>query len=274
MQVNARDGFVPEIGDFEVAPHDTGIAMSVSRGALAAGRLQVSATVAENTPLGEYQLDATISWVSFSGGIKSITWPIVAKVVATLKPTQPRQPTDKDGDVRRKVRKETGVALVWHKDEHQNGASAPVAGDLEDITGNELAELHPESYGDLDGVEAPIPTIVLEEGFPGWRDYKRRTLKGGASDRVMDIRKEKYALALGVTIANVCQQERKLSRAYLAWEEGGQQGDAPTKPMDDEQLRRAINEAAYGTIAFLLDMDRVLTELDALDLAGDPAAVG
>ena len=74
----------------------------------------------------------------------------------------------------------------------------------------------------------------------------------------------------GVTIANLCQQERKLRKAHLAWEEGGRQGDEPTKPMDDEQLRRAINEAAYGTIAFLLDMDKVLSEFDAL--AGDEAA--
>jgi hypothetical protein len=80
----------------------------------------------------------------------------------------------------------------------------------------------------------------------------------------MDIRKEKYALSLGVTIANLVQQERKLRKAHLAWEEDGSQGDEPTKPMDEEQLRRAINEAAYGTIAFLLDMDKVLTELDAL----------
>ena len=34
--------------------------------------------------------------------------------------------------------------------------------------------------------------------------------------------------------------------------------------MDEEQLRRAIDEAAHGTIAFLLDVDKALTELDAL----------
>jgi hypothetical protein len=77
-------------------------------------------------------------------------------------------------------------------------------------------------------------------------------------------------LALGVTIANLCQQERKLSKAYLAWEEDGRQGDAPGKPMDDEQLRRALDEAAYGTIAFLLDMDKVLSEFELLV----PAASG
>lgn len=270
MQLNARDGFIPDIGEFEITPRDPGITISVSRGALAAGRLQVSVTVDKDTSLGHYQLDATVSWISSSGGLKTITWPIVTHVVSALKPSKPGKPSD-DGRVPRKVRKEIGVALIWRRDDPQNGAGAPIAGNLEDITGSELAAAHPESYGGLDGVEARIPTIVLEEGFPGWREYKRRALKGGASDRVMDIRKEKYALALGVTIANLCQQERKLRKDYLAWEEGGRQGDEPTKPMDDEQLRRALTEAAYGTIAFLLDMDKVLSELDALASEGATA---
>jgi hypothetical protein len=266
LQLNARDGFIPDIGEFEITPRDAGITISVSRGALAAGRLQVSVTVDDDTGLGDYQLDASVTWISSSGGMKTITWPIVAHVLSALKPSKPGKPSG-DGDAPRKVRKEVGVALIWRTGDSQNGAGAPAAGTLEDITGSELAEAHPESYGDLDGVEAHIPTIVLEEEFPGWRDYKRGKLKRGASDQVMGIRKEKYALALGVTIANLSQQERRLRKAHLAWEEGGQQGEEPTRPMDDEQLRRAVNEAAYGTLAFLLDMDKVLTELDALESA-------
>jgi len=260
MQVNARDGFIPDIGEFEIAPHDPGITISVSRGALAAGRLQVSVTVNRDTNLGDYQLDATVSWISSSGGMKSITWPLIAHVVSEFHASKPRKPSADRHDPR-KVRKETGVALIWRRGDPQNGAGAPIAGNLEDITGSELATNYPESYSDLEGIELGIPTIVLEEDFAGWRDYKRRTLKGDASDRVMDIRKEKYALSLGVTIANLCQAERKLWKNHLAWEEARRQGDEPAKPMDEEQLRRAINEAASGTIAFLLDMDNVFTEL-------------
>lgn len=163
----------------------------MSRGALAGGRLQVSVTVAVGTAVGDYQLDATASWLSSSGGMKSITWPIVAKVVTTIKPTESRKPSDKDGGVPRKVRKQTAIALIWRNDEHQNGASPPAAGYLEEMGGSELAETHPESYGDLDGVDSRIPTIVLEEGFPGWRDYKRRKLRAGGSDRVLWIYSQK-----------------------------------------------------------------------------------
>lgn len=170
--------------------------------------------------------------MSSSGGLKTITWPIVAKVVSEIRPAKPRKPRD-NSDVRRKVRQETGVALIWQKGEQQNGWADKVAGNLEeDITGSELAAAHPESYGDLDGIDTRIPTIVLNE-------------------------------------------DRKLRKTYLAWEEGGRQVDEPTKPMDDEQLRRALNEAAYGTLAFLLDMDKALDSLDALATSEEaPAAIG
>ena len=61
-------------------------------------------------------------------------------------------------------------ALVWRNGEQYNGWAAKVADTLEDIIGSELAAWAPESYGDLDGVETRIPTIVLNEDFAGWRD--------------------------------------------------------------------------------------------------------
>jgi hypothetical protein len=273
LQLNAHDGFIPDLGEFDIVPRTPAVTLSFSRGALRAGRLQASVTVDAATPLGQYQLDATVSWVSARGGYKAITWPILATVVSAITPHPPgREPRPRQ-DVRRQVRQNIGVALIWAKDRRTDWDDQ-VAGNLEDITGSELAAAHPESYGELDGIEAPIPTIVLNEHFTGWREYKRRTLTGGTSDRMVSLRKDKYALSLGVTIANLCQQERKLRRAHLAWEDGGRQIEEPTRPMEDEQLRRAIAEAAYGTLAFLLDMDKFLADLDTHADNEPAAAVG
>jgi hypothetical protein len=54
------------------------------------------------------------------------------------------------------------------------------------------------------------------------------------------------------------QQERKLQKKYIAWDDSGRQGAAPELPMSEDQMRRALRESARGVIALLPDFDKVL----------------
>ena len=81
---------------------------------------------------------------------------------------------------------------------------------------------------------------------------------GDIGDQALNARRDRYAIAVGVTVANLSVQERKLQRRYNAWEEGGRQGTEPESPMTEEQMRRALRESARGVIALLPDFDKVL----------------
>lgn len=88
--------------------------------------------------------------------------------------------------------------------------------------------------------------------------YERGSASSG--DQALQIRRDRYGIALGVAIANLWVCEDALTKKYAAWQARGNGQEDPAKPMDEAQRRRAVSEAARGILALLPDFDRLATD--------------
>lgn len=265
MQCNAVDGFVPERAEVSI---ENDLDLTVSIGDLRRGRLQVAVETAEDADVGEHQISAKLSFLRTAGGYSELTWPIELDLVSEIAPPEPS-----GGGTRRRT-DDGEIAFLWMSSSEDNDWTAETVGALEMLTGDQLAAADAETYGDLRGGTEPIPTICLNSEFRDYAAYKRGVVRR-VSDEAMALRAERYALGAGVAVANLCQQEEQLKRAYREWEESreaGEDGEEPPKPMTAEQLGRALEQAARGVVALLPDFDRLLGDA-AAEEERDPAVV-
>jgi hypothetical protein len=133
-------------------------------------------------------------------------------------------------------------------------------GELTELKGDALATASPEDYGRLKGVDDAITTIVMNNDFGEWQAYLRSIGKT-TSDVAMGGRRERYALGIGVVIANLTQAEKKIQRNHQAWEAKQNGNEEPPLPMAPDQQRRALAEAAHGVISLMPDFDQLLEEI-------------
>ena len=263
MQCNAIDGFVPDRGKVNVVAGVGSPPVQFGVGDLRRGRLQVSLFVAAEAPLGSAELEVALVWSRDDGERVELRWPLEVRVVA--EPTLPKPPREgKD----KKKRRRGDVAFMWADSDLQPEWDSSIVGELQPIKGSALAKLQPKTYGHLKDVDDPIPTVVLNRGFRDLDGY----LKGIVSnigDQALEMRRDKYALAVGVTVANMWTREKKIGDEYIRWEEGGKEGPEPERPMSDAQKQRALVEDARGVIALLPDFDTLLGDVGDL---GEPEA--
>lgn len=255
MQCNAVDGFVPDRAKVNVVAGVGSPPVQFGRGDLRRGRLQVSLLVAAEAPLGAAELEVALVWTREDGERVELRWPLQVDVVA--EPTLPKPPRDgKD----KKKRKRGDVAFIWANSETQPEWDSSIVGELQEIKGSALAELEPKTYGHLKKIEEAIPTVVMNRGFRDFDAYLKGIAKR-TGDQALDVRRDKYALALGVTVANMWTREKKLTDEHKRWEEAGKQGPEPDRPMTDTQKQRALVEDARGVLALLPDFDTLLDDL-------------
>lgn len=262
MSVNAVTGFIPTRGQIELrdAPADADLSLSV--GDLRRGRLQLAMTAGEEAALGTHQGVLVLSWLRSGGGVSELRWPLNVTLLAERpEPAPPKPPKKKEGTGQAQGRQHGDIALVWNSLDanRASGWTEETAGDLQRLPGKVLAEMDPENYGELKDVDAEVATIVLNEEFAPWAAYGRGSALSG--DQAMQIRRERYAIALGVAIANLWVREEALVKKYAAWQLKGNGAEDPPKPMDEVQRRRAVSEAARGILALLPDFDRLAIDL-------------
>ncbi len=264
MQANAVDGFVPDGGNIDINTEEMAPDFAYGVGDLRHGRLQISVLVPESATLGTYRMEVSLSWLRAASGCTSLIWPVQVKIVAEVKPPSPQTKSKSKKGTGRAARGQ--IAFLWQQPNEDNHWHEKIVGELQDLKGDELAELDPKAYGDLKGVEETIPTIVLNERFGELHGYLSATAPR-VGDRGLDGRKDRYALAVGVTVANLWIQEDKLKRAYVAWKQNAYGREEPPQPMSEEQRQRALVEHARGVILLLPDYDQLFADDDDLDVA-------
>lgn len=256
MEVNAVDGFVPDRGQIDLegaAPLPTASPGDLRKGRLRLG-LEATAALIDGSTL---DAEVVLSWVRKNGGLGRIVWPLQIHVMSKIEPKAPGKP---QGTSQTPTKDKGDVALIW--------AGRPeyvedVVGEFTEMKGDALAGASAD-YAHLKGVETPVPTIVINGDFGEWQGYLRGIARR-ASQAALDTRRERYALAVGVVIANLTQEEKKIQRRREAWEARQNGNEEPSKPMTEEQMRRALAEAAHGIITLLPDFDALVTDLDQPD---------
>lgn len=256
MQINAVDGFVPDRGDIELKLPSGAPAFQFGKGPLRHGRLQLSLFAPADADLGAYEIEVGLSWLRASGGMGSMAWPIAVRVVDEVTPPK----SSGAGRGRRKAA-QGDIAFIWSNPEREPAWNDDVVGELQHIKGDDLAAAQGTTYADLKGVEETVPTVVLNEKFRDLLAYKR-SIADRISDQALNMRLEKYALAVGVAVANLFVQEEKFAKAYTAWQQSGNGGDPPDQAMTEAQRHRALGHDARGVLALLPDFDELLGDLD------------
>jgi hypothetical protein len=254
MQCNAVDGFVPDRGEVTVEGDSE---FTASVGDLRRGRLQIALEFADDAPLGESQLQIKLSFLRDAGGYAELGWPIKLELLNELPERRP------SGAGTRRRRDQGELAFLWMSSNEENDWTADTVGELQELTGDQLAEADPETYGDLRGEDAEIPTVCLNGEFRDFAAYKRGVVRR-VGDEAFKGRAERYALASGIAVANLYQREQELARKHRQWEEakqsGSNGGEEPEKPMSEGQKQRALEQAARGVVALLPDFDALLGE--------------
>jgi hypothetical protein len=249
MQCNARDGFIPERGDIQLIAGVGGPPLQFGRGDLRRGRLQVSLSVAAEAAHGASQLELSLVWESEAAGRRELRWPVEVCVVA-----EPTVATPKNGKPKKKGRGATSRSCGPTRRATPTGTTPSSASCSPSRAGCSPSRRRPtrtssastrkyRPWCSTTGSRSSMPTL---------------SVVGDIGDQALNARRDRYAIAVGVTVANLSVQERKLQRRYNAWEEGGRQGTEPESPMTEEQMRRALRESARGVIALLPDFDKVL----------------
>lgn len=256
MEINAKDGFVPDTGEINLEASGSKPAISV--GDLRKGRLPLTFTAPVGMGEGQIEAEVALTWLRKNGGLGRMTWPISVNVVSKIEPKSAPSPKPPKGG--QAPTKDGGdVAFIWVNG-HDQGWQDNVVGELQDIEGDVLASER-EVYADLKGVKDKVPTIVLNKDFADWAAY-RRTIAKGASDATLDTRNERYGLAIGIIVANMTLEERKLAKKHDAWEAKQNGSEEPPKAMSPEQMQRALAEAARGVVALMPDFDALTAELE------------
>jgi hypothetical protein len=278
---NAVDGFVPDVGELVITAEQGAPEFSYGIGDLRQGRVHISLLAPEDASLGTYELRAALSWMKRAGGFTTLGWPIKVKLV------KEHAVRKADGGKKKRQRGEGGdVALVWDRPNENNEWGEDVVGELQEMKGDDLAKLRPEEYADLDGMQEKVATIVLNEEFPGLKSY----LGAGAhqiGDAWITARKERYALAVGVTVARLTLQEDELRRKHTDWERQHNGREEPPRPMDEKQMVRALQQHAAGVLVVLPSGEQLWDEPSSdvaesdghavaasVTLSGEPAGPG
>ena len=250
MACDAVNGFVPDKGTVLVELGHDAPQLEFGIGDLRRGRLRIGVVATLDAQPATYPLHVVLEWPRAAGGLGQLSWTVKLEVVDEIDPKPSGRRQSKPG------KGQTGdVAFLWSNPEKQPEWSDRVAGDFQEIRGSDLAQHNARAYSHLKGVDALVPTIVLNEEFREWAAYRRATAK-----RLIDLgpREERYGLAVGTVVLNLYASERMLRRQRETWETRPNGKTDPGAPMTDEQLQRAIAEAARGVLVLMPDFDELM----------------
>lgn len=251
LRTNAVDGFVPDRATVEVVAEDDAPSLSPNIGPLRDGRLRVSLQIPPDAEPGTYKVGFALAWQDSTGKDRSLDWDSKIEVVTEIKPKTGKQTKRKPSD-------RGNVAFMWSKtaEQSENHWTDGTAGDLQYLPGKVLAEKDPKLYGDLRDV-ARVPTVVLNEDFTDWANYRQKIINR-RGDKNVDVRTNKYGVAVGSAVAVICGQEHELQRRIGAGK------DVP-EPMSEQQQARAVAAAARTALVLLPDLDVLLGDEPGAD---------
>ncbi|NOX23400.1 MAG: hypothetical protein GXP36_09960 [Actinobacteria bacterium] len=250
FKLNAKDGFLgpDERGNLHVTCDHPDIGLDeITVGDLRSGRVRVSIAVPETEDLGPYQLHAVIlPWPKSSGGLgPQFEWTTKLELVSETKPKPGGKGSGKD-----KGSKAVGqgnlVALIWRSDEDKDDWNPSSVGDIEMVTGKDLAAQRDE-YEDLAKITDEIPTIVLNRTHSPLKKYvQARAVE--LTDDGKEQARERYAVGVGVALLILNQQRDK---------------DVKNKKIPDEEtFAAAARASARAVLSVLPDYDRLAKELE------------
>ena len=194
MEINAKDGFVPETGEINLEG-GIGVVLAISVGDLRKGRLPLTFTAPAGMGEGEFEVDVALTWPRKNGGLGRMTWPITVKVVSEIAAKPPPSPKPpKSGHA---PTKDGGdVAFIWVTGQDQ-GWEDRVVGELQDIEGDVLASKR-EVYADLKDVRTrsrpSCSTRTSRTGPSTGAPSPKAT-----ATRPSETRDERYGLAVGIS---------------------------------------------------------------------------
>ncbi|MGC4936946.1 hypothetical protein [Kribbella sp. DT2] len=240
LRANAHDAFVPTRG--QITPRASGPfdQCTYTLGDLRRGRMRVGLLVAPDTTPGTYSIDFDLAWFSDDGTSKVLNWTTKVEVVTEI-------PEKRRGTSAPKLEPDGSVAFIWGGRNNFDG-SDKVAGKLEHMPGSALAQ-HDPAYAAYKSIQT-VPTVVLNQDFKDWAGYRTRVVKA-KSDDTAEVRKERYAVAVGSAVADIWGQEADFEKARRDSTEGT---DLP-EPMSVEQRNRAVTQAARTALVLLPDFD-------------------
>lgn len=260
LEINAIDGFVPDRGTITVTTTAGAPVIATGVGDLRKGRLALTVQSSAAAP-GFSEVEVSLDWLRSSGGLGLMTWPMRVNLVTSIEP-RPKpdpKPDPKTGGAEGK-QSSGSIAFMWVNGPDL-GWDEGFVGELQEIKGSDLADTRPETYGDLKGVDATIPTIALNRQFADFAGYLRTVAKR-SSDAALAAREERYALGVGVAVANLSLGEKKVLRKHDAWQARQNGVEEPPKPMTPEQQQRALRETARGIVTLMPDFDAILGDLE------------
>lgn len=247
LKLNARDGFLPNRAKLRVAADHPEIGQNeLTVGELKAGRVRVSIAVPADADLGVYALTIGVGdWQKSSGGLGAkFEWTTKLNVVAEATdrhrvggPGSGGQKGPGAGDL---------VALIWKVDDEVDDWDATSVGDVELITGADLAAAKPE-YADLAAVQSEIPTIVLNRTYSPLKAYVQARAQE-LTDEGKEQARERYAVGVGVELLVLHQHQVKEEKAG--------------RGLDEKLLSTAKQAGARGVLSVLPDYDRLAREIE------------
>lgn len=243
LVINAVDGFVPDRGVLSFSEHGAIDLTMTTRGDLRRGRLLVGISAADDTAPATYPVDFTCTWEREDGSVGRVTWTTKVEVMK-----EPR-PSLKD---KQKAHSDGSVALIFTNIENQPEWTHEIPGDVQLLSGAVLAQHDSKLYGRLRGITDSIPTIMLNDDFREWNDYRGR-VKGKLPELAWATRRNRYIVLVGSAVANLHIIEEKFRKRD---ERDGNSLEQP-QAMTAMQQGRAAAISARTAVLALMDMDKM-----------------
>ena len=248
LKLNAKDGFLRTRGELTVTCDHPDIGPGeITVGDLRSGRVRVSIAVPETEEIGVHQLEARIvDWSKSAGGLgPTLEWTTKLDIVTEATPKPPGGGAGTHSGTKGPGAGDL-VALIWKSDEHEDDWDAATVGEIEMVSGQDLADARDE-YKDLASVSTEIPTIVLNRTYAPLKKYVQARA-AELTDEGKEQARDRYAVGAGVALLVLDEQRRKDAKAG--------------KITDDDAHAVATRAAARGVLSVLPEYDRLAKELD------------
>jgi len=138
------------------------------------------------------------------------------------------------------------VALIWKSDEDMDAWSPATVGEIEMVSGKDLAAEKPE-YKDLATIDVEIPTIVLNRTYSPLKKYVQARA-AELTDEGKEQARDRYAVGVGVALLVLNEKRRK--------------DEKENKIPDEDTHIAAAQAAARAVLSVLPDYDRLAKELE------------
>jgi hypothetical protein len=252
FKLNAKDGFLGPNGRGQlqiITDHPDIGPDDITVGLLRSGRVRVAIAIPDSADLGMFQLYARLSdWTKTSGGLgPAFEWTAKIEVVAE-KQTQSRAATSAGKDTGAQGNSDGPlVALIWKSSEDMDDWSAATVGEIEMVSGKELASQRDE-YKDLAKITTEIPTIVLNRTYAPLKTYVQARAAELTTDEGKEQARDRYAVGIGVALLLLDQHSREEEKHG--------------RIVDDTTITASAQAAARAVLSVLPDYDKLARELE------------